>query len=132
MASYIPTPTLSIKSLHQEYQLWMKELLFCKEQISTFEHHLQKLSLHIPFSAAAEIEKYQNRFICQKEVIDILKHDLNVSERQLAAFVRDLSGGGIETMRMDNHVKLRDRMATFRKLFKELKDSFHAFESKMH
>jgi hypothetical protein len=107
-------------------------LTFYKEEILIFERHLEELvNSYTGENISAEIEKFQNQFICQKEVIDVLKHDLNTSERQLAAFARELSGNALESVKMDNHVRLRERMITFRKLFTELKEDFRRFESEV-
>jgi hypothetical protein len=123
------TPTLSIRSLHMEYQLWTRELLFYKEEIKIFEDHLEAiLHRNNKNGVPAHVEHYQNQFILQKEVIDFLKHDLIVSERQLAGFAHELSGEGIDTIKMDNHGKLRERMSTFRKIYKEMKSEFRRFE----
>lgn len=122
--------TVSIRSLHLEYQLWVRELIFYKEEIKIFESHLEELvSRNTRQGVQVQIEHFQNQFICQKEVIDILKHKLNISERQLAAFVYDLSGGVIDSMRMDNHSELREEIQTFRKLYKKLKTDFRYFET---
>lgn len=124
------TPTISISSLHLEYQLWTRELIFYKEEIKIFEDHLQMLLKRNNKNGVPEqVEHFQNQFILQKEVIDFLKHDLGVSERQLARFAHDLSGDGIETIKMDNHGKLRERMSTFRKIYKEMKHEFRQFEA---
>ncbi len=124
------TPTISIPSLHLEYRLWINELNFYKQEIEIFEQHLQRLIIgHSQVDVRAQVEQFQNQFICQKEVIDILKHDLHVSEKQLAAFVRELSGLGLESIRMDNHVNLRDRVRTFKRLFSELKNNYRQFEA---
>ena len=124
------TPTISIRSLHMEYQLWMRELIFYKEEIKIFEHHLEMLlERNNNKEFLAETEHYQNQFILEKEVIDHLKHDLNVSERQLASFVHDLTGMGLASIKMDNHTVLRERMKTFRQIYGELKHDFRNFES---
>jgi hypothetical protein len=62
-------------------------------------------------------------------VIDELKHKLNISERQLAGFVRELSGLGLESIKMDNHPNLREEVKTFRKIYTELKNEFRKFEA---
>lgn len=124
------TPTISIRSLHLEYQLWTRELIFYKEEIKIFEDHLQMLLQRNTINGVPEqVEHFQNQFILQKEVIDFLKHDLIVSERQLASFVHDMSGDGIDTIKMDNHGKLRERMVTFRNIYKEIKNEFRRFQS---
>ena len=122
-------PTLSIRSLHLEYQLWIRELIFYKEEIKIFEHHLENLinRNNKPF-VKAQVEHFQNQFILQKDVIDKLKHELHISECQLASFVFDMSADGIENIKMDNHSSLREKIQIFRKIYKELKLEFRRFE----
>ena len=123
-------PTISIRSLHLEYRLWINELNFYKEEIRIFERQLESLLHKNPVvEITPRVEQFQNKFILQKEIIDHLKHDLNVSEKQLAAFTHDLSGTGVESIRMDNHSRLRERMTTFRKLYTDLKTEFRWFEA---
>ncbi|HEX6332999.1 MAG TPA: hypothetical protein VFZ78_02165 [Flavisolibacter sp.] len=121
--------TISIRSLHLEYQLWIRELIFYKEEIKIFETHLEELvARNSKTDVTSQIEHFQNQFIRHKEVIDQLKHDLNISEKQLAAYAFSLSADSIEMVRLDNHSRLRDEMTTFRKIYKELKTSFRRFE----
>jgi hypothetical protein len=123
-------PTISVRSLHLEYQLWVRELVFYKEEIKIFEHHLEILVQRNNKSAVmAQVEHFQNQFIRQKEVIDIIVHHLNTSEKQLASFVYGMSGSGMDSIRMDNHPKLREDVITFRKIYKELKEEFRRFEA---
>lgn len=123
-------PTISIRSLHLEYRLWINELNFYKEEIKIFERQLEQLLNKNPIDEVCpRVEQFQNKFILQKEIIDHLKHDLNVSEKQLASFASELSGMGLESIKMDNHTKLRERMATFRKLYTEMKNEFRWFEA---
>ena len=122
-------PTITIPKLHVEYQLWMNELKFYKEEICIFERHLEKVIDNTDdVIVAAQVEHFQNQFIRQKEVIDELKHKLNVSEKQLAGFVKAVSGLGLDSFKMDNHPKLREDMNTFRKIYTELKSDFREFE----
>jgi len=121
--------TTSIPNLHVEYRLWTSELNFFKEEVRRFEHQLEALTnRNKKGGISAGVEQFQNRFIRQKEVIDELKHKLALSERQLASFVKELNGLGLNSIRMDNHVKLRADMLTFRKLYAELKNEFRKFE----
>ena len=123
-------PTTTIPKLHTEYRSWMSELNFCKEEICIFERHLEAVVNNTEdVVVRAEVEHFQNQFIRQKEVIDELKHKLHISERLLAGFVKELSGLGLESIKMDNHCKLRDEVLIFRKLYGELKVDFRAFEA---
>ena len=123
-------PTITIPKLHVEYQLWMNELNFYKEEICIFERHLEDLINDTDdVVAAAQVEHFQNQFIVQKEVIDEVRHKLNVSEKQLAGFVKAVSGMSLDSFKMDNHPKLREEMMTFRKIYTELKNDFRQFEA---
>lgn len=123
-------PTITIPKLHLEYRNWIAELIFCKEEITRFERYLEGVvNKTDDVVVRAEVEHFQNQFIREKEVIDELKHKLHISERQLAHFVKELSGMGLESIKMDNHTKLRDDVRTFRKIYTELKEDFRRFEA---
>ena len=123
-------PTTTVRGLHLEYKLWMNELGFAKEEIGIFEKHLEPLvSNYTNREMCALSEQFQNKFIRHKEVIDELKHKLHGSEVQLATFVREMSGMGIDSVKMDNHVKLRDDVRRFRELYTDLKNEFRLFEA---
>ena len=122
--------TLPPYKLHIEYQFWIAELNFDVELIKIFESHLAFIaSGNTAKKLMPGIEQFQNQFIRQREVIDELKHDLNVSEKQLAAFVREMSPIGFDNERLDNHSGLRARFLTFHDLFDDLKGRFRHFES---
>ena len=122
--------TLPIKDLHLEYRLWIAELNFHLEMIAIFESHLENIlkKNQSRKDILPQGEHFQNQFIREREVIKALKHQLNISERQLASFTRDMSKVGYEFERLDNHSEVRDQFLTFRKIFSELKDEFHHFE----
>lgn len=123
-------PTTTIPKLHKEYENWMRELIFYKEEIKLFEKQLEEvINNNSQTETAAKVEQFQNQFICEKEVIDELKHKLHISEKQLAGFVKEISGLGLESIKMDNHPKLREEMRTFRSIYSELKNNFRKFEA---
>jgi hypothetical protein len=122
--------TTTIPQLHLEHQLWINELNFYKEEIKLFEKYLTNcISSNPGRDAAVGVEHFQNQFIIQKDIIDHLKHELGVSENRLVGFVKELSGLGLDSIRMDNHTKLRERMKTFREIYSDLKKDFRRFES---
>ncbi len=76
--------TVSIGQFQDELQTWKRELSSIKHEIRHFEHHLENLALKkIPKHLLAEVEHFQNSFICQKEVIDKLRHDLPDSQHKV-------------------------------------------------
>lgn len=126
-------PTTTIPNLHLEYTQWMSELNFFKEEIKRFEHQLESvINRNTQVGVTSQVEHFQNRFIREKEVIDELKHKLHLSERQLAGFVKELNGLGLHSIKMDNHIRLRDDMRTYRKMYAELKSEFRGFETACH
>jgi hypothetical protein len=125
------TTTFPIQRLHLEYKLWIAELNFNIEMINVFEAHLENIVTPNLYNkdVLGKIEHFQNQFIRQHEVIDELKHDLHTSEIQLAAFTHEMAPVGYEFERLDNHSGLRERFLIFRKIFNDLKEEFHSFES---
>lgn len=122
-------PTISINSLHLEYQLWINELNFAKEEINIFEKYLGEIVCkNTSKETLKRGEHFQNSFISQKEVIDVLKHNLHISEKQLATYAHKLSGDSLETVKMDNHSKLREDVHLFRDIYSDLKKQFREFE----
>lgn len=123
-------PTISIRSLHLEYQLWVRELIFFKEEIKIFETHLEEIiNRNSKLEVQAQVEHFQNQFIRQKEVIDEIRHKLHISEKQLAGFVSEISGMGLDSIKMDNHTQLREEVSIFKKIYYELKTDFRRFEA---
>jgi hypothetical protein len=122
--------TMPIKNLHLEYKFWIVELNFYKEMLNIFQSHLENVVAENPNNKQIrpQVEHFQNQFFLQREVIDELKYDLNISERQLASFTKEMALVGYEFERLDNHSNLRDKFLTFRKIFNELKEEFHHFE----
>lgn len=122
--------TTTIPTLHSEHRVWTNELNFFKDEIKIFERRLAAVAnRNEGLTVTAQVEHFQNRFIREKEVIDELKHNLSLNERQLAGFVKELNGLGLQSIRMDSHAKLRNDMQTHRKLYTELKNEFRRFEA---
>jgi hypothetical protein len=108
--------TMPIRNLHLEYKFWIVELNFYKEMLNIFQSHLENIVKEHADDKKIRphIEHFQNQFFLQREVIDELKHDLNISEKQLASFTKEMSIVGYEFDRLDNHSSIRDRFLTFR------------------
>jgi hypothetical protein len=122
--------TISIAGLHQEYQLWIRELTFFREEIRTFETRLELImQRNSRQGVLVSVEHFQNQFIRHKEVIDQLRYELVHSERQLALIGFSLSDQGMDQIRTSQHPRLREEMETFRKIYKDLKQEFRRFET---
>jgi archaellum component FlaC len=120
--------TISIEQFREELQSWKKELSSIKEEISHFEHHLENLTgQKLPKDLLAQVEHFQNLFICQKEVIDKLRHDLPDSRPKVEHIFRDLRASAKEENWESAIEGLEKRMNTFRKIYIEIKQDFHRF-----
>lgn len=120
--------TVSIDQFHEELQSWKHELSSFKQEIRNFEQHLMNMSnKNLPKDLLAQVEHFQNSFICQKEVIDKLRHDLPDSRHKVEHVFKKLYDSSIDGSR--THDVLRDRMDTFRRIYDDVKEDFQRFET---
>jgi hypothetical protein len=77
-----------------------------------------------------EVEHFQNQFIRQKEVLDGLKHDIRLSEKQLVSLLKSLSEKQIEHLYVEDQEELRDAVVTYKKIYADLKTEFLNFIAK--
>ena len=122
--------TISIEQFREELQSWKHELSSIKEEIRYFEQHLEQLATkRLPKELLAEVEHFQNLFICQKEVIDKLRHDLPDSRNKVENNFHELRQMNEETNWESSTEGLEGRMDIFRRIYIEIKQDFHRFEA---
>lgn len=121
--------TKHINELHFENILWTKELIFYKEELMIFNKRLAEVSgMYTNPEVLTGLEHFQNQFILQNEVADILLHDLNGHEQFLADSAKELTVA-IDRKAFSDHPKMRERMDTFIKLYRELRKDYMQFLS---
>ena len=119
-----------IGELHTEHRLWLSQLLLAKDQLKLFQNRLQeKNAANTSKEIKAEIEQFQNQFISENEVIDILVHDIKESEFELVKNVKD-NNVAIEHRKVHENGVLAERMVIFNKIFSELNLKFVKYLSK--
>src|ERR1700749_2756111 len=122
--------TVSIDQFQGELQAWKHELSAFKHEIRHFEHQLEHMSTKaLPRDLLAQVEHFQNSFICQKEVIDKLRHDLPDSRHKVENIFRGLNLLRIGDEGLDAHAMLHERMNMFRRIYEEVKEEFRRFEA---
>ena len=122
--------TISIEQFREELESWKHELSSIKEEIRQFERNLEDLTLKkIPKELLAQVEHFQNLFICQKEVIDKLRHDLPDSRNKVEDIFHYLRSMNEEENWEFSTEDLEGRMDTFRKIYIEIKQDFQRFEA---
>ncbi|MFN4082879.1 MAG: hypothetical protein ACK4K9_04550 [Bacteroidia bacterium] len=116
--------------LHNENANWIDSLNFYKDQIETLTNRLGEVAVkYTDKEISAQIEHLQNQLIRQKEVLDELKHEIKLDDKALAENAKDNPVASDHRLFAD-HPELRDKVATYEKLFKELKEEFDRFLSK--
>lgn len=110
--------------LHNDQREWLNGLAFYKEDITILEHRLEDIvRRNNKAEVLAQVEHFQNRFIREREVIDVLRHDIKQEENMLEKEMKD-NPVAIEHRYFKDHTELRDRYQIFEKLYRELKQEF--------
>lgn len=118
-------PTKHISDLHFDHVEWLNALSFYREDIGILEHRLEDIvRRNTKPEVLAELEHFQNQFIREREVIDELRHDIKQHENMLERESKEHPIAIDHRLYVD-HTGLRERMATYEKLFRELKSDYH-------
>jgi len=116
-----------ILELHDEIKNWKSAVELIKEETSTLNKQLEDIaSENNKEEVRAQIEHFQNQFIRQAEVNDILNHDLKQAEHRLAVLSAENPVASDHRL-VDDDPNIRDEAETHIKLFTELKSEFNRF-----
>ncbi len=119
-----------LDTLHFEHERWVKQLAFYKDELKTYTNRLEDIAQrYTGREVMQKLEHFQNQFIRQNEVIDILTHDINEHEQILVNSVKENPTASDHRL-FDDHSGLRDRMETFLKIYNELKPGFMRYLTK--
>ncbi|MBS1667449.1 MAG: hypothetical protein JST58_08735 [Bacteroidetes bacterium] len=117
--------TTSIEQFQEDLQYWKQELSSIKQEICHFESHLENMAkMKLSKIHLATVEHFQNSFICQKEVLDKLRHDLPDSQQKVQH-----SFNMFNTAAKEAKHALAERMDTFRRIYNDIKQEFKQFRS---
>lgn len=119
-----------LTDLHNERNNWNQSIAFWKDDMASMQNRLETIaSANSKTEVTAQVEHFQNQFIRQREVLDILKHDIHEAEAEMA---RAVEANPVATDRKTapDHANLRDQVVTFEKLYAELKTEFNTFAAK--
>ncbi len=118
----------AVKVSHDlEYKHWLSEIDFYKSELANMQHQLADfMPTFYKKDFAENVKHFQNRFVYQREVIEILRHDLKQQEndiKKLQAYPTPKLRDKVSRM----HLRLRNDVAIFFDLFLELKRDFSDF-----
>lgn len=116
----------SASVVHADLINWVKELVFYKEELKSFQGKLEEVvRKNNHRDLMAEVEHFQNQFIRQNEVIDELKHEFKEYDGDVVLSVLNQPSGDQSAFQMST--ALLDKHDTFIKLYAELKGDFEKF-----
>jgi hypothetical protein len=120
-----------LSEMKNEHDVWQDRLRFYKDEISHFNQHLGKLAITGgKTEVMASVEHFQNQFIRQKEVLDIIRHDFKQHENLIEAIDEGKStepADGIQRL----HSVQRDKLEQFERIFHDLRNEFNIFLNKV-
>lgn len=118
---------VKIKDLKLDLQIWENELKFLNDELKIFRKHLAEIvTKNTNKDILAQVEHYQNVLIRQEEVMDELKHELTIENDKLMAEVNKNPEHYFQ-MKFEDHIELRDKIDTHRKIYREMRDEFYKF-----
>jgi hypothetical protein len=117
----------SAATIEKEHLIWLKHLDFYKAQLSVMDKELQGFAKESSSKKVApRVEQFQNQFIRQREVIDLLRHNVKQHENEIERMTRF----ALEYLRdrvTKDHMILRAEYNRFLELFIEMEQDFHDF-----
>ncbi len=121
-----------IAELHNDHTLWLSELSLGKDQLKSYQNRLEEVAkANTGNDVLALVEQFQNRFIRENEVIDILLHDIRADESTISASAA-INNVATDRRKVSDNDDLRSRMVDFRKIFDDLKMEFIRFLAKTY
>ena len=121
------TGSISLKSLHLEYRIWIAELNFDINLIRIFNDRLTELRT----DHKTETETFDRKFNTCRDKIDGLRHRMHIEKMGLAAIARNNNVTAHYEIKIpENYTLIRDDFFAFRISFNDLKSEFLRFENK--
>lgn len=119
--------TIKVYTQHEENKKWMNNLLFYRDEIKVMENRLAEVaSKNNGKDVLAMVEKFQNQLMVQKENIDTLKHELNLSDDAVVAEVKK-NKVAIDHRDLKDDGSLLQKLEAFEKVFNNNKTSLNLF-----
>jgi uncharacterized coiled-coil DUF342 family protein len=122
--------TKYLHELHAEHREFNAQLDFVIDELNTYKHRLEEVAVaNSKLEVMQQVEHFQNQFIRHKEVIDELKSMIHHYEKSIADLA-EANNVATDHRKTEDHTELREQMATFTKIYTDLKSDFLGFLSK--
>jgi ASC-1-like (ASCH) protein len=121
------TKTKHIDDLHFEHQLWNSQAKFYSDELKIYQKRLEEIaSKNNKPEVAEQVEHFQNKFIIQKEQLDILNHEITVHEQWLAKYAKE-HPIAIDHHLFADHKTMHVKVESFHKIYNDMKEEFKKF-----
>ena len=108
---------------------WQHQITRIKEELKSLNNELAVIvSKFTPRDVPADVEHFQNQFIRQKEVLDILRHDFKQHENLLEALLKQPGKTNVDEISALHHSQIQ-RLEDYIRIYDELKREFAEFAS---
>lgn len=116
-----------LSDLLSEHAGWQNQILNFKAELKAMKDELGTIvSRFTPREVPASAEHFQNQFILQRDVLDIMRHDFKQFENK----VEDAQKGNNEVSEYLSQMRVayNTRLADYDKIYHELKNEFEVFK----
>lgn len=119
-----------LKDLHFEHRLWLNELNFVRDEMSSLSKRLAEVEAkNTNTECQFFAESFQNRLIQHEKVTAELKEEIKKHESSLAHFATE-HPIAVDHVYFGDHKGFRDKMARFTALYHPFKVEFMNFIAK--
>lgn len=116
--------------LHTEHLDWLKQIQFYKDDLAILQKRLEEAAVkNTSYESRAHVERFQNQFIRQAEVIDELRHAIKEHENKLERSAKS-NPVAFDHRLMIDHVDQRQNFHRFVELYDSMRDDFYRFLSR--
>jgi hypothetical protein len=113
-------------ALLTEHVNWLQFIDHGKVELKEMQARLAEMMPTFSARMAAKAEQFQNRFIRQREVTDIIRHNIKAHENDIERMTR-LSLDYLQLRVANDHVALKSEFKRYVELFVELEQDFNEF-----
>lgn len=114
-----------VQLMLNEHSEWQSKIRMYKSELKRLNADLSELvTRETPSEIMASVEHFQNQFIRQNEVLDIIRHEFKQHENLLESLQKN---GSSDIDLEKRHSEERDKLFQFERIFKELEKEFEMF-----
>jgi len=116
-----------LAGLHSEHANWQNQILRYKGELQEMKVELAGIVSKLPpREVPAAAEHFQNQFILQRDVLDIMRHDFKQYENKIEFHQK--SGNKTNDSLFGIRDAYKVRLSDYDKIFHELKNEFELFK----